>query len=249
MPVVKELVAFDATWTDDQSFALLEELSNTSRLIELGISEIHRLSGANDFHHGALQLLAQGFERLVKCTIIVSIAARGEPLPTQNDLRKAWGHRLTEAHATMLGLISEVPEFSRRPVASDDIEFLKNDADLAELLEILSIFGGAGRYFDLDAIVSNDDRDYDLAPSRIWSRLEFQLWKADGFPWANQTDPIPAFELINAAIARVFDRYARAIARAWFLGAVGPAGRGNAVGSLDRWNSMTDDQLGAPRSL
>lgn len=42
------------------------------RLSQAGIEALRRLDGANDFYHLPMQLLAQGFERLLKLTIALA---------------------------------------------------------------------------------------------------------------------------------------------------------------------------------
>lgn len=245
-----ELVPFDEAWTQAQSFALLEELSNTSRLIELGISEIHRLSGSNDFHHGALQLLAQGYERLLKCTIVAALSARGEPLPDRDQIKRTWGHGLVDLHSTMLELAAAVPEYADRPAVAIDLAFMRSDPDLAAMLELLSNLAGGGRYFDLDTVLGFNDGNPDFAPSRIWSELEVRFW--DQVANGDLITDLAGEEVhsrIGMAIAVVLDRYTRAIGRMWHLGALGPGAAGLAVGSLDRVSRFTDEQLGVPRPL
>lgn len=244
------LFDFDASWDITRQLALIEELSNTTRMIELGVAEIHQLSGANDFHHGALQLLAQGYERLVKCTVVAAMAFQGQPLPDKKQIGDTWGHRLTDVHAKMVELIEVVAEYANRPVAAEDLEFMRNDPDLAALLNLLANFAGGGRYFDLDTVLGFNDGNPDLAPSRIWSELETQFWGqvSNGDALTDLTGA-EVHRRIGIAIAGVLDRYSRAIARAWFLGALGPSGRAYGVGSVDRWNTLNDAELGIPREL
>lgn len=239
------LVAFDADWDISQRLALIEELSNTTRMVELGVAEVHRFSGSNDFHHGALQLLAQGYERLIKCTVIAAACARGDVMPKPREI----GHRLTGAHREMLDMISQVDEYASRPAVKEDLGFMRHDKQLAALLDLLSRFASGGRYFDLDAIVDKDAGDPDLSPSRIWSALELEFW--DSISGGLRIDEVPVDEVharIGRAIAALFDRYSRAISRAWFLGALGPEGPAYGSGSLYEWTVLTDEQLGVPRA-
>jgi hypothetical protein len=208
------------------------------------------LSGSNDFHHGALQLLAQGYERVIKATVVASLAARGEPLPTKQQIGQEWGHKLIEVHGKMIQLAAEVPEYASRPAVIADLEFMREDPHLLALLALLSNFAGGGRYFDLDTMLGFNDGDPDLAPSRIWSALEIRFW--DQISNGDEITDLSGEEVharIGVAIASVLDRYTRAIARMWHLGALGPGSASFAVGSLDGINRLHDEQLGMPRSL
>lgn len=245
-----QLVALESNLNLPQRIALLEELSNTARLIELGLAEIHRLSGANDFHHGALQLLAQGYERLIKCTVVAALVSRGEPLPDKKQIGKTWGHRLTDVHAKMIELVESVPEYAGRPAVVEDLDFMRSDTNLSELLGLLAHFAGGGRYFELDTVLGFNDGNPDLAPSRIWSELESQFWdQARNGDVITDLSGAEVHRRIGEAVARVLDRYTRAIARMWHLGALGPGSAFFVVGSLSVVNVMSDDQLGVPRAL
>lgn len=244
------LKQFDDGWSMAQKFALIEELNNVSRLLELGVAEIHGLSGSNDFHHGALQLLAQGYERLVKCTIVAALAARGEALPDRKQIGRDWGHKLTDVHFKMIELVESVREYANRPAVTEDLEFMRQDADLLALLDLLGNFAGGGRYFDLDTVLGFNDGSPDMAPSRIWSELESRFW--DRVSEGDAITDLAGDEVhrrIGLAIVAVLDRYSRAIARMWHLGALGPGSAAYAVGSLSRINVLTDARLGLPRSL
>jgi hypothetical protein len=64
-----------AELSTDQKFALIQETQTSVFLIHEGLLALNRLSGANDFYHGPLGLLAQGFERLMK--LIICLGQQG----------------------------------------------------------------------------------------------------------------------------------------------------------------------------
>ncbi|MFY9265334.1 MAG: hypothetical protein WAO61_07905 [Solirubrobacterales bacterium] len=240
----------DANWQRDQTFALLTELSDVHRLIEHGIWSVHQLSGSNDFNHGALQFLSQGFERLLKCTLIALLEARDMPVPTSRELRTKYGHDVVKLHSDVVALASEVHAYSDRPAVQEDLEFMREDADLSRLLQLFADFGAKDRHYGIEAILDPAMADAELEPARIWSSIEvdFLVRRDDivGNPAFSQ-DEIHA--QINAGMTMVLDRYFRALTRMWSLGAAGPQGPYFASGALVGITKLTDEQLGIERPL
>ena len=236
-------------WPLEQSGSLLTGLDDASRLVELGMEQLHRLSGANDFTHGLLHLLSHGFERLIKYTLFAAAESSGEPL-SESDMR-AFGHDLAAATNNLIARVSAVPEYAGRAVVAEDLKFLTEDEDLRRIIELFAAFGNRDRYFDLDVLVDPSRFDADRDPSRIWSELEVDfLIRVQGGLESLAANPGGDHNTdVNKSIAAVLDRFHRAIARMWFLGAVGPSGAMNATGALSEINRLSDEQLGKPRIL
>src|SRR5665811_927437 len=76
----------NAELTPEQSFALIDELETAAKLTQHGLDALHGLDAANDFHHLPMQLLSQGFERLLKVTYALAIREHSGELPTVPSL-------------------------------------------------------------------------------------------------------------------------------------------------------------------
>ena len=74
-----------------KKLALLEELDTSAKLIRLGFGELQNLSIVNDFYFLPLQLLAQGFERLMKVYLCLGYLSKKGRYPTLKDIE---GHDL-----------------------------------------------------------------------------------------------------------------------------------------------------------
>lgn len=242
----------DDEWVIEQKLALIQELGDATRLIELGIASLHELSGSNDFSHGGLQLLSQGIERLVKLTLIVGQSAAGKPLMTPKEMKKSFRHGIDGLHAAVLEMVDRVSTYRDRPIVIDDLQFMRDDHDLKRIIRLLSDFSQRDRYYQLNVVLDPTSADPDMDPQRIWGQLETDFLKRRPALLEHLTE-IPSEELhrtINQDVTRVLDRYLRAISRMWFLGALGPSGPQYASGChLTEITLLRDEQLGHNRSL
>lgn len=241
--------SFADDWPVERSFALIQEIQNSVKLVEAGIAEVHRRGASNDFTAAALLLLSHGLERLIKVTLVTSRLAQGLPVPTANEIRKTLGHDISAALAELQQLAARVPEYSARPIVVEDQNFLASDSELHLYLELLSKFGKHDRYFDLEVILDPSKSDPDSEPSRVWSEIETSVvtGREDLLELVGGPDSASLHVEINKAIASVFDRLLRAIARMWNLGACGDDGRSMATGAFGAIASLDDTELGVAR--
>jgi len=85
-----------ADLSDTQWLALTRETEDSVFLIHEGLLALNSLGGANDFFHGPLGLLAQGYERLMKLVVCLSQLEHEGALPSKKQMREKYGHEWKE---------------------------------------------------------------------------------------------------------------------------------------------------------
>ena len=72
---------------------LLDELETSRKLLESGFGHLQEIDMGNSFYHLPHQLLASGFERLIKCYIAVVRKGRDGTYPNRKAMQSL-GHDL-----------------------------------------------------------------------------------------------------------------------------------------------------------
>ncbi|MBJ7353769.1 MAG: hypothetical protein JHC98_03005 [Thermoleophilaceae bacterium] len=237
-------------WPIERWIALIKGLEDASRLIDLGMTELHSLDGANDFNHGILHLLSHGFERLVKYTLFLALLNR-EGVAPDAAYMKGLGHDVSRALEALLDVVSNEPKYADRPAAAEDIAFMRDDPDLKRLIALYSRFGKLDRYFDLNVLIDPTVATSIMDPAAEWREIENDFFdRIPGGLEALASDPTALARLmpiVTGEIAAVLDRFHRCLARMWFWGAVGEDGPSSATSALSFINYLNDDELGTPR--
>lgn len=242
-------------WPIKRDFALINGLGDASRLVDLGVLELHRIDGANDFSHGMLHLLSHGFERLAKYSVFLAVLEREGAAPDASFMR-CLGHDVEKSLSALLEVVEEREIYAGRQAAIDDIEFMRADPDLKRFLALFSRFGTSDRYYDLDVLIRPEIQGTPAEvadPAQEWREIENDFFhRIPGSLEAIAADPTALQWLMRQAtreIAAVLDRFHRCLARMWFWGALGPKGPSSATSALSAINALNDDQLGEPRPL
>ena len=181
------------------------------------------LGTANDFIHLPLQLLAQGFERLLKLTYALAWMKQHGHLPDTRTFRQ-FGHRVDRLTDELVTLVATQLEYASRPAVQDDLDFLRSDPLLRSHLQLLSAFGTWSRYYHFEEFlgaVHGDEAD----PELTWDRIEMEILASVEGGLALLQHPGRADEvqrLLSEQITSVLERFARAITRMWTLGALHP---------------------------
>ncbi|PSL12021.1 hypothetical protein CLV44_1205 [Marinobacterium halophilum] len=205
-----------------RTLALSQELLNAVRLIKAGFGQLQSIGAGNDFYHLPLLTLASGFERFMKVTLCFRWLEKHGCFPTDKAFPSGRnGHdlrHLLEKVRTECFLDDYVDNI---PVAQDDIEYL-NSERLLSFIGVLSDFGQAARYYNLDVIVGRQVQTDD--PDTAWQRLETEILLARKELLA-EIEENPAsnrirLEINNEVVARL-ERLARAIARLYTIGMIG----------------------------
>lgn len=231
-----------------QAMALNFEVEGAVRLSREGIDALRRLDGANDFYHLPMQLLAQGFERLLKLTLALAELETKGKLPTSKRLKSAYGHDIVALTDAVVELVADRPTYADRPAVQEDLDFLRRDTHLRRMLGVLSTFGAWSRYYRLEEFLNPDQVKPDDDPDRAWEAIESEVLRQHP-DWSQQLDPQGAgvaFEAIAEDITATLDRFARAITRMWTLGAL-HAEAGRQLGMIKDFLFLRDQELGLRR--
>lgn len=205
-----------------RTLSLNQELLTAVRLIKSGLGQLQSLGNGNDFYHLPILTLASGFERFMKVTLCFRWLEKHDSFPTKKLFPAGRrGHDL----GLLLDKIREecfLKEYVNNiPVAQVDFEYL-NSAELLSFVSVLSNFGQAARYYNLDVIVGREDRAED--PDTAWQRLETEILLGRKDLMAElQENPVSSrirAELNKEVVARL-ERFARAIARLYTIGRIG----------------------------
>lgn len=115
------------------------------------------------------------------------------------------------------------PAYVNRPDAADDVDYLRADSRLRKLIQILTDFGHAARYYHLDIVLKRKlETD---SPEQTWQQLELDVLREDGPDWLEQLKP-PAnltnvYQKITNDLVVRFERFARALVRLFTIGDLG----------------------------
>lgn len=220
-------------------FACLDsELETAISLLKSGFGALQEIDMANDFYHLPYQLLASGFERLMKCYIILVYRSRHGSYP---DTLKGLGHNLEE-------LLKEICDNyyggKSRPLVQQEFEFVTKDSCAKDCIRILSVFGIYGRYYNLDVVTGSTKKLID--PRAEWEELENRV--EDRTPYVDDMESLhwDYYPRVNATLIATMERVARAIAYQFTLGDHGGVGSQISTMSIrvSHFRRLKDEQLG-----
>lgn len=205
-------------------------------LIPDGLAKVQKIRDGSDLPPGALESLSRGFEIFAKVVISLYEFDKTGAFPTSEALKKRYGHSLRKALDRVLEIYDDI---DGPPAISEDREFLSQDKFLSRIVGILSEFGNAGRYHDLDSLSGRPEND---SPMELWSLLEGDILQE--YPQEERLIGTPeshvAFEIISKQLVVRIERLARALSRLCSMGFVGPEAKRYSgymspfVGTMDR---------------
>lgn len=221
---------------------VITELGAAVDLVVGGLTDLFPSSARRPDREATMQQLASGFERLLKLTFIqASLHQLGER-PSGERMARSYSHKLLPLTDDLVELASAIPLYADRPIVKDDLGFIRSDQGLRSLLEILGNFGQRGRYSNLDGLLDSSKINPDLEPRRQWSDLETELVMARS-DWVEIALSPSLESAVAFEVAGRLQRFARALAFMWTLGALGEDGprHGGELGPILR---ARDEQLG-----
>ena len=198
---------------DLTQFACLhKELETSHKLIVAGFGALQEIDMGNDFYHLPHQLLASGLERLMKCYIALTYEDRAGAFPDMAYM-KDLGHDLTEIRNR---ITNEFYGGRARPLVQSEFDFITADAELAECIRILSLFGKFGRYYNLDVVAGSPFDPAD--PKEQWSELEKSI--EDYTPYLDDMERLhnEYYPKVHSLIIAKLERLVRAIALQFTVG-------------------------------
>jgi hypothetical protein len=221
---------------------VIRELDDSLAMILLGLEALVPRERRPRSLDAAMQNLAPGFERFMKLTYILAEQHLGGVRPDQKTMKRVIGHDLIVLLDAVAQTVGRAPDYAARPAVADDLNFIRDDDGMRDLVAVLGHFGQKGRYSRLDDLVSDERKGADGEPSRRWEEIEQE------FVWARpDADSIAeSMELMTPAtfeVSRCLQRLARAIARMWTLGALGDGGQMH-YGVLSIFAALDDEDLG-----
>ena len=155
-------VKFEELYRD---FAIVFEVQESIKLLKKGLCEIQKLSLNNDFYTPVFMLLSSGLERLFKIMLCLNFTDKNNRFPNSDEIWKNKnGHDL-------LFLKSEVGKICKpidRQFTATDYYVITEEESITKICEILSDYGKKGRYFNIDAILGNEQP---FEPYVQWQRL------------------------------------------------------------------------------
>ena len=216
---------------------LLEELKVSNELIIYGFGELQEINFSNDAYHLPQQLLASGFERLMKCYICLVYEARHNNYPDTQFLKNL-SHDLTNIKQT---IINEYFSTNGIPLLESDYDYIKNDEILDRIVGVLSEFGIQGRYYNLNIVTGYNQTLID--PKDKWEQIESDL--EDPTPYINSMEAMfrDYYPKVNSKIIATLERFARAISMQFTLGKHGPRLQ-QCVSYLDDFIKLHDNNFG-----
>jgi hypothetical protein len=209
--------------TIEQQWAIQEEVRTSIKLIEAGLGHLQRIGGVNDFYHLPMLLLANGFERLMKTIICLYHLGETDKFPEGKSFFRSdrKGHDLVHLLDRVIAACFR-PDYLRRPAARDDLQYLRRDPRLRQLVQLLSEFGQAARYYELDTVLGQrHDTD---SPDDTWRRLESEVL-GDDPQWMDKLkDPSNVrwvYLEITTRFVIALEKFARALVRLFTIGDLG----------------------------
>ena len=231
--------------TPDQKvrfLCILEELETSRNLIKSGFGHLQEIDMGNTFYHLAHQLMASGFERLMKCYISLVYKGQYGTYPNakcMKDLKHNLEHLLNNICKNYYGGVD-------RPMLQEEYNFVTNDPVLRECMRILSLFGEKGRYYNLDIVSGAAKAPID--PKDEWEELESSV--EDPIPLITNMDMEVLYRdyypRVHSKLIAKMERLVRTIALQFTLGGhVDRFGELRSTsGILVEFRNLTDAQLG-----
>ena len=228
-----------------QNVMIGEELLTAVRLLKVGLRELNRMNAATDFFHLPILLLASGFERMMKTVICYHHLETTGEFPNRDRFPQGRrGHDLVWLLNEITSKCFSDAYVSHIPAARADIEFLRNDAKLRRIVEILSEFGQSARYYNLNVVLGSVDRG--PSPDDEWQRLEMEIMHEDS-SWTDRIgDPSQSNTIhreINTELTVQCERLARSLSRLFTIGAFGPLAK-QISSHTSHFLGLMDNELG-----
>ena len=226
--------------SDSEKFScLLEELETSRELIKAGFGGLQEIDVDNIFYHLPYQLMASGFERLMKCYISLVYEDQKGSYPDMKYMKQL-GHNL---EALLEKLCTEFYGGKARPFVQKEFDFITTDPILQECIRILSSFGQKGRYYNLDIVAGSPHSP--IHPEAEWAILESHLGDITPFLYPELLDREYYQQILSQLIAKM-ERLTRAIALQFTIGDhADQNGRLRETSDIfTEFRNLRDDQLG-----
>jgi hypothetical protein len=205
-----------------QGFYLTQELEQSILVIEHGLAILQRNRVDRPKHFVFLTLLSSGFEWLMKIILCLHTIEKESRFLSKSEF-KDFGHDLTKLLQSVVDKCF-TDKYLKRPVAAEDLYFIKHEEVLKEILEVLSDFAMRDRYIFMDGI-SKPATNHEW-PGRRWEKIERKVIPPDQYPATIDEQRIDVLQaLTNQALVSILERLLRALARLFTLAELGHQAR------------------------
>lgn len=145
----------------DNSFkkqAIHQEIEASFEYIRVGLLNLREQNSAVSNNHVTLQLLASGFERILKVLLLIKFKHLNGKFPELEKCKKHFmvynnGHGIEKMLNELVEYSTSMNGFYTIPMIKEDINFLKDDNHFKSFIEIITQFAISGRYFYIDTLV------------------------------------------------------------------------------------------------
>jgi len=199
-----------------QEIALTDEVDVAISFIDEGLASLKRLE-IDDFAHLPILLLSNGFERLLKMIICLDYRQQNSEFPNTPAFR-----RKIETH-NVENFLREVVDISKRwkyeeksAETKKDMDFLETDAELQNIVKLLTEYGISSRYYNINIIIG-EKNSYGKPATLLGDYCRnFE----EKLRWEKKvtTGNIPSF---REHITRLLQQFRRALCRMFIWGKLG----------------------------
>lgn len=190
-----------------KEIALHDELRLAQNLILTGFGELQELKIDNEEHFISHQLLSSGFERAMKCYLVLDYKSEFKEFPTSKYLKEC-GHDLIDLKNKVFEKIASIKDYG---LVCNDYLFAEKDSDLNEALEILTDFGKQARYHNLNVVTGQEKP---ISPNEKWEELQKKVLPITFKDEASWLKEVETFYLkANVKIIKKFERFCRFLSR------------------------------------
>lgn len=226
-----------------RNICLVHEVGNAIEFIKKGICEIKNSNIEIGESIIPLQLLATGFERLMKCILCARYLHVHGEYPDIKFLKKDMGHDLESLLKNIREECKEM-QYDVRSATKQDMDFLTTDDKLLKMNQLLSEFGAGARYYYLD-IVTKGESEY-AEPMEKIEEIEKLIVSYNPHLKKIMMDPTKTEgfnEELDRQLIIILEKFARALVRMFTLGELGKEGQRN-YAHITVFLNLMDSDLG-----
>ena len=154
-----------------RNISLIVEVRTSILYLRIGLGEIQKISGDNDFYHPVMVFLSGGLERLLKTMLCLHFEEVNNRLPNQNEI---WNNPKGHDIEFLKGKVEQIVIPIDRNFGLNDYEIITADPLINRICKSLSEYGKHGRYFNLDAILGHAQ---EFNAQGEWENIETQVLK------------------------------------------------------------------------
>ncbi|NQY09050.1 MAG: hypothetical protein HRT71_05975 [Flavobacteriales bacterium] len=141
--------------------AIAEEVDASFSFIKDGIRYLDNQNSAVSNNHVPLQLLASGFERLVKILLLLKEKHLTGDYPKTEGKKNYFGqfdngHGIKKMVEELISYSESIDLMGNIPMIIEDLDFIRNDAKFNSFLGVITDFSKFQRYYYIDTIVKKE---------------------------------------------------------------------------------------------